>query len=303
MRGAQVLNPQLICLRHIHYLPGAINPIHRHEFQQISYVLSGRGIIILDDRVYEITAGQVHIYQPGHYHSIRPQPHCNLETLDLRYILPDATGLASKMPPFIRENTDHILQLLLAIEREGVTRRDLYWQDMAHAHLNELLVTLLRHPQSKTDVRTELVQQALSIIHNSLPYGITVGQLCRELCVNTTHFNSVFRAHLGRSPEAYITEVRVEQAKHLLLTNPHRYTIQSIAKQLGWRDTRHFRQIFRRVTGMPPTEYARTHYGHFRCPYSVESYVLFNDQYQMRWESQPMPSIKSPPPSVCSASG
>lgn len=64
-----------------------------------------------------------------------------------------------------------------------------------------------------------------------------------------------FHARLGLSPQAYLREVRVERAKHLLATTTER--VESIAEQLGYLDPAGFRRLFRSATGLSPGEFRK----------------------------------------------
>ncbi len=62
-----------------------------------------------------------------------------------------------------------------------------------------------------------------------------------------------FKAATGRQPAAYLQALRIEAAKAMLERDAK--PIQSISSEVGYDDVAFFRALFRRATGMTPTEY------------------------------------------------
>ena len=51
--------------------------------------------------------------------------------------------------------------------------------------------------------------------------------------------------------------LRIDEAKRLLLTNPE-LNISTVGKMAGYQDPYYFSRIFKKCTGMYPTEYRGT---------------------------------------------
>jgi LacI family transcriptional regulator len=66
-----------------------------------------------------------------------------------------------------------------------------------------------------------------------------------------------FKKYLGRTPQEYIWQARVEQSKKLLVGGEKRKLLH-VAKACGFSGERHFRTVFRRITGMTPNQYRRS---------------------------------------------
>jgi AraC-like DNA-binding protein len=71
--------------------------------------------------------------------------------------------------------------------------------------------------------------------------------------VSESHFRRTFHRYLGRSPQAYLTERRLEIARHLLENTDQ--TVEEIAQGIGFESLAHFTRLFRSVVGMPPGRY------------------------------------------------
>jgi transcriptional regulator GlxA family with amidase domain len=68
-------------------------------------------------------------------------------------------------------------------------------------------------------------------------------------------FDRRFRAATGYSPLAYIQTLRIEEAKQLLETST--VPTDAVGREVGYEDSASFRRLFRRLAGMPPSDYRR----------------------------------------------
>lgn len=75
--------------------------------------------------------------------------------------------------------------------------------------------------------------------------------------MSPAHFSSVFRQEAGVTYIEYTTEIRIEEAKQLLCETALRSS--DISYKVGYTDTHYFSYLFKKRTGMTPTEYRKTH--------------------------------------------
>ncbi len=105
----------------------------------------------------------------------------------------------------------------------------------------------------RADAGSPLVEAAVAIIQEEFPFLEGVDELAERLEVSAAHLGRVFTKKIGVSPGKYITRVRVEYAK-LLLRDPDT-TITYVAEASGFANANYFAKVFRRETGLSPTEY------------------------------------------------
>ena len=67
------------------------------------------------------------------------------------------------------------------------------------------------------------------------------------------YFCKLFKQNFGKSFIVYLNEYRIEKAKKLL-ENPL-INIKDICFESGYRDANYFTRVFKRQTGMTPSEY------------------------------------------------
>lgn len=126
--------------------------------------------------------------------------------------------------------------------------------ETASALAYAMLLKLQALPSTvRADAGSPLVEAAVAIIQEEFPFLEGVEELAGRLEVSAAHLGRVFTRKIGISPGKYITRVRVEYAK-LLLRDPDT-TIAYVAEASGFANANYFAKVFRRETGLSPTEY------------------------------------------------
>jgi AraC family transcriptional regulator len=84
---------------------------------------------------------------------------------------------------------------------------------------------------------------------------LALADLARLAGVSRSHFSRAFREATGRPPYRWLTERRVERAKHLLATTT--LTVAEVGAEVGYPNPSHFAEVFGRHAGSAPREYRR----------------------------------------------
>ena len=71
--------------------------------------------------------------------------------------------------------------------------------------------------------------------------------------MSTFYFCKIFKKSTGTHFTDYLSRVRVEKARNLLL-NPN-LRISEIAYEVGFQSLTHFNRVFKKLLGQSPTEY------------------------------------------------
>ncbi len=70
-------------------------------------------------------------------------------------------------------------------------------------------------------------------------------------------FNELFKKHYNASPAAYVTYLKIKSAKELL--RYEKASVSRAAELSGFSDMYYFSKVFKKETGLTPTEYKKTH--------------------------------------------
>lgn len=83
---------------------------------------------------------------------------------------------------------------------------------------------------------------------------VSVDDLASALAMSTSQFRRRLSAITGETPQGYITNIRMQKARHLLDTTPD-MTILDVAKCCGYDDQSSFTRAFKRFFGVTPSDY------------------------------------------------
>ncbi|RJQ62957.1 MAG: helix-turn-helix domain-containing protein [Stygiobacter sp.] len=99
----------------------------------------------------------------------------------------------------------------------------------------------------------DVVKFAQEFIESNFSEKITVDQLCDKFGVGRRTFERRFKAATYNSVIEYMQRVKVEAAKKQLELG--RKTINEVMFGVGYTDTKAFREVFKKITGMSPIDY------------------------------------------------
>jgi AraC-like DNA-binding protein len=125
--------------------------------------------------------------------------------------------------------------------------------------LDHLLANLTSHLRWRTlitpDPRLPLVaQRARDYLHSHLHQDIGLDDLARVTGVDRFRLSRAFKAAFGIAPHAYLIQLRLTRARHLLARGE---APVSVAAALGFADQSHLGRWFQRAYRMTPADYRR----------------------------------------------
>ena len=88
---------------------------------------------------------------------------------------------------------------------------------------------------------------------------ISLSVLSEEFHMNPQYISQLFKNEIGVGFLAYLTSIRMEKAKKLLLSTS--LSIGEIAEQSGYGDYRVFTKVFKKSEGITPSQYRRDFLG------------------------------------------
>lgn len=164
--------------------------------------------------------------------------------------LPETAALFPRGGPAVREA---VLSLAMLGDERG-TVSALTASALAYTMLTALLSGPLAGPdEAGRPALSELTQSAAAIIQEEFPYLEGLDELAERLEVSKAHMIRTFTQDTGISPGKYVTRVRIEYAKLLLRSGEN--SIAYVAEASGFSGSNYFAKVFRRETGMSPSEY------------------------------------------------
>lgn len=100
---------------------------------------------------------------------------------------------------------------------------------------------------------TNVIESAISRIHNEYANDLSMKLLARELGVGYRWFRGAFAAHTGLAPHRYLLELRLVCARNLL--SETELSIKEVAMQTGFQDEHYFSRLFQRKLNLSPSQW------------------------------------------------
>lgn len=87
---------------------------------------------------------------------------------------------------------------------------------------------------------------------------LSVGEIANQVFLTPNYMMMLFKKKMGKTVLQYLTEVRMEVAKELLVDG--RVKLSEVALKVGFRDSGYFSKVFHRYVGVSPSIYREKNY-------------------------------------------
>src|SRR5207249_10498547 len=81
----------------------------------------------------------------------------------------------------------------------------------------------------------------------------SLGQLAAKAGLSKFHFIRLYKNATGETPSRYHTDLRMDAARRLLRET--KKSVAEVALDVGYANPSHFAKLFRRQTGLSPSDY------------------------------------------------
>lgn len=97
-------------------------------------------------------------------------------------------------------------------------------------------------------------RRAKELIAANLDTNLSMAHLAEACGLSRSHFSRAFRGSTGTSPHQWLTHMRIERAKALLV---ERQSVAEVALDCGFADQAHLARVFARLVGLSPSQWRR----------------------------------------------
>lgn len=84
---------------------------------------------------------------------------------------------------------------------------------------------------------------------------VNLERAAREACLSPFHFHRLFASAFGQTPHEFLTRLRMDRARHLLVSGE--MSVTDVCFEVGYASLGSFSMKFRSLVGQAPTEYQR----------------------------------------------
>lgn len=225
----------------------------------IEYCTKGSGSIIINGTEFPQSTGQCMILMPGDTvthitgdESTRCGIWCAVKGIKISSYL-SAVGISSKSPYIPTQAAEKVLEImnkLAQMKNEHDAGTDIRRTGYLHGIFGEIL----RYAKDDTD-KSDYIRRAVHIIETKYAEQLTVAGLSREIGLERSYFSTLFHKITGKSPQNYISDIRIKKACALLSVDE--YSVNEVAAAVGIAPEG-FSRVFKSKMSMTPGEYRKS---------------------------------------------
>ncbi|MBQ9859228.1 MAG: helix-turn-helix transcriptional regulator [Clostridia bacterium] len=230
------------------------------EDWQLLYVATGQVRFLIHGEYRWVTAGQAVLYRPhepqDYIYHIADKPEVywvhfcgdQAETMLNRYGLTDALMTVGDNPD-LRRLPEQIIR--------DIQQCRPHCEDMTALLLMQWFIALQRGRNETAHTPCNaLVRQALVDFQRLYANPFSLTAYARSLPMEPGWFSRLFRRETGSSPQAYLTNLRLTRAAHLLRSTD--CPVGEVARLVGYEDPLYFSRLFARHFGVSPRHYRKS---------------------------------------------
>ncbi|QUH30828.1 response regulator [Vallitalea guaymasensis] len=110
--------------------------------------------------------------------------------------------------------------------------------------------------KERIDIKASQMQKAYQFIYNNYQNkSLDINMICNHLNISSSYFSRIFKTETNETFMQYLTKVRMEKAKDLLMNSD--YKVYEISEKVGYEDPHYFSYNFKKKTGVKPTQYRK----------------------------------------------
>lgn len=255
------------------------NPItclHGHDCLELGYCRQGAGVFIVGDKILPfhagdaiVIAGEMHLARsmpgtvfraawiyldPARLVRAVPEDHAVLATTRLRGRNFRNVISPREHPEVLTLITELLAELAGARPEQRTAVRGLTLALLAR--LARLAPRQPAQPDASADA-VERVAPALAHFAQHYADALRIAEIAACCHTSVTHFRRIFLRATGRTPLAYLTELRIRMAMGLLAGT--RRPVLDISLEVGFPTLSSFNRHFKRLTGHAPRAWRKQH--------------------------------------------
>ncbi|MBQ4065084.1 MAG: AraC family transcriptional regulator [Clostridia bacterium] len=254
-----------------------------HDAWEFVFIERGSVKARADHKSYILKKGELVCHKPGEFHCIRPYHgdadiiifcfHCSSEKM--KFFNNKILFVNQRQKQYLNDIAAISSELLLPktpldIARDGgMDRNPAATAEAEQLMLNTmelLILSLMTAEGTERQKRAEsyalhlqrknLTADIKAYVTENLGQKLLLSDISKHVSYSTSSIKRIFREEMGCSVIHFVTDLRVAKAKELL----HRgVSISQIAEEVGFDTVNYFSTVFKRYTGMSPTEFRAKH--------------------------------------------
>ena len=229
------------------------NMQYKNEFVVV-IVLDGETEYMIDRKKYLARKNDILIFPPGILRSGRTDsrnPWSFISVIFRMDFNEEARDYFNKSILIWRNSDDSLRKLFVEASRAWTGKNPLFQVKCCLAATEILYKLLLSEMPYHKVPHIKKLEKARTTIQENFRQELSVEELAESIDMSVSYFRRLFHEAYGCSPMQYIINLRIENARDLLLSGE--VNVTEAARLSGFEDIYYFSTLFKRKTGSTPT--------------------------------------------------
>lgn len=136
------------------------------------------------------------------------------------------------------------------------TKQNIGYTKILQSNLSNIIILTLRKIYDNSfNEKFTLTENITQIIKNRYNENNLLKNICEDMHYSMSYISRKFAQDMGMTFKEYQTNVRIDKACHILTTSDKKTT--EIADLVGYKDIAFFTSVFKKKTGVTPTEFRK----------------------------------------------
>lgn len=285
----QDLNIKLLCARKSRFDEDWNSVLHSHPFMEIFFITNGEGMMYLEDDVISLKKNDLLIVSSGIRHSEDFTPGSPFEynvlgiegiSIQRRTLLDNSKHQILNGENSDEQNSSLFLKTFVYLHNiekdeqwieqaisELVSESEIDYQyskiyqqsllNVLFVNISRLFDTDISIEDNEISHKNKHVQFIKNYLDIHFARNVTLDELATLCYISKFHLVHEFQKAFNISPIEYQSQKRISKAKELLTNTDHK--MDEIANNLGFNSQSYFNQVFKKKTGLTPSQYRREH--------------------------------------------
>ena len=231
---------------------------------EIVYITKGRGKFHSQGQEFTIIPGTIIILFPGIQHAYKPDVETGWDEywvgIQGPYIdaLLNEEVISPSKPVYYVGLHDVLVSHYIKIFDRIKKQRPCY-QMRTSTNIAMLLADIISYDRKQEQVchSDSLIEKIKFIFEQNLYNNIDLEEVADQLKMSSCYLGEVFKSYTGMTPYQYFLHLKVNKAKEFLERDE--LSIKEIAFKLAFDDQFYFSRLFKKKTGVPPSQWSMFH--------------------------------------------
>ena len=252
----------------------------QHDFWEMVYIDKGSVMIKTENKETVLNQGEVIFHKPNEFHAIRAYE-SEPDFFVISFVSQSPTmsffegyrkKLDKNLHPFISSIIKEAESAFVIPKNDTNLKKlckkadaPIGSEQLIKIYLEQLLIQLIRKSSakmefavfpSKESLETHLITEIKDFVEENLEKRFKISDICQYTGYSKSFLCKIFKDQTGVTILEYITKRRIKRARQMIREKGMNFA--QISDRLAFDNPQYFSRVFKRVTGITPTEFKET---------------------------------------------